>query len=269
MESYYDILGVKSNASIDEIKRAYRTLALKYHPDLNPNDKHAEEMFRKINQAYSILSNEYKKAQYDSNKNYSKYEEENYGYTNEQALYEFIRTMYEYATEMTMQNININKIASFLESKGCPRNIALAIAHLNENRRKAIVRKAASWLFIKASISLFFGIILTLISYNLGSTRFFVFYGLIIYGGWNVLKAIYFLVTGRAPKLNKNKQESESNTQFAYTTSHEKKYNPNFEENNNHQTSSENNKNYTKNNSQYNWLFIFAFIFFAWRRCFL
>ena len=52
MESYYDILGVNKNSSIDEIKRAYRNLALKYHPDLNPNNRNAEMMFRKINQAY-------------------------------------------------------------------------------------------------------------------------------------------------------------------------------------------------------------------------
>jgi len=58
-------------------------------------------------------------------------------------------TMYAYAAEMTMQNIDVNKIASFLEIKGCPHNIAIEIAHLHELQRKAIIRKAAVWLFLK------------------------------------------------------------------------------------------------------------------------
>jgi len=62
---YYKDLGVERNASADEIKRAYRKLAMKYHPDRNPGNKGAEEEFKKINEAYQVLSDPQKRARYD------------------------------------------------------------------------------------------------------------------------------------------------------------------------------------------------------------
>jgi len=64
-KDYYRILGISKNASQDEIKKAYRKLARKYHPDLNPGDKTAEQKFKEINEAYSVLSDEKKRAEYD------------------------------------------------------------------------------------------------------------------------------------------------------------------------------------------------------------
>ena len=63
---YYDLLGVSRNASQDEIKKAYRKLAVKYHPDKNPGDKSAEEKFKQINEAYSVLSDTQKRQNYDN-----------------------------------------------------------------------------------------------------------------------------------------------------------------------------------------------------------
>ena len=65
MDDLYQVLGVNRNASSDEIKKAYREAAFKYHPDRNPGNAEAEEKFKSINSAYAILGDEAKRADYD------------------------------------------------------------------------------------------------------------------------------------------------------------------------------------------------------------
>ena len=62
---YYEVLGVDKNASEAEIKRAYRKVAKKYHPDMNPGDKEAEAKFKEASEAYAVLSDADKRRQYD------------------------------------------------------------------------------------------------------------------------------------------------------------------------------------------------------------
>src|SRR5881409_322501 len=64
-KDYYQILGVKKSSSEEEIKKAYRTLAKKYHPDKNKGNKEAENKFKEISEAYAVLSDREKREQYD------------------------------------------------------------------------------------------------------------------------------------------------------------------------------------------------------------
>ncbi len=64
-KDYYKVLGVERKASADDIRKAYRKLAMQFHPDKNPGDKKAEEKFKEINEAYQVLSDETKRARYD------------------------------------------------------------------------------------------------------------------------------------------------------------------------------------------------------------
>ena len=62
---YYDVLGISKDASEDQIKQSFRSLARKYHPDKNPDDAEAESMFKEIQEAYAILSNPEERRKYD------------------------------------------------------------------------------------------------------------------------------------------------------------------------------------------------------------
>jgi curved DNA-binding protein len=92
---YYIILGVSQDASAGEIKKAYRKLALETHPDRNPDDPRAEERFKKINEAYGVLSDPQKRTQYDEYQRYGFHRrpggstQPGFGYSQEEILRDF------------------------------------------------------------------------------------------------------------------------------------------------------------------------------------
>ncbi len=79
MDDLYKVLGVEKTATQDEIKKAFRKLAIQYHPDKNPGDAAAEEKFKEINAAYSVLGDEQKRAQYDMYGSADAYAHSSYG----------------------------------------------------------------------------------------------------------------------------------------------------------------------------------------------
>src|SRR2546429_8644258 len=70
-QDFYELLGVSRDAKADEIRKSYRRLARKYHPDLNPGDKAAEDRFKKLQEAYDVLSDAKKRQMYDQQGFYS------------------------------------------------------------------------------------------------------------------------------------------------------------------------------------------------------
>ncbi len=91
MDDLYAVLGVSKTASADEIKKAYRDAAFKYHPDRNPGDADAEEKFKKINSAYAVLSDPSQRAQYDR---YGSTESQSYGSYGQQQTYNPFEEMF-------------------------------------------------------------------------------------------------------------------------------------------------------------------------------
>jgi DnaJ-class molecular chaperone len=95
---YYNVLGVSADASPDDIKKAYRKLALETHPDRNPGDPKAEERFKKVSEAYGVLTDSQKRAQYDQYRRFGYHQrpggatQTGFGYSQEEILRDFFKS---------------------------------------------------------------------------------------------------------------------------------------------------------------------------------
>ncbi|WP_318165955.1 DnaJ C-terminal domain-containing protein [Candidatus Shikimatogenerans bostrichidophilus] len=137
MKDYYKILGVYKNASLNEIKQAYRKLAIKYHPDKNPNNKIAEEKFKEAAEAYSVLSDPNKKKRYDSNRNnntYTEYSE----YTNMDDIFsnfgDIFSESFESFTDFNFTRKKYNKI----KGSNLRINLKVTLEEINKGVEKII-----------------------------------------------------------------------------------------------------------------------------------
>jgi DnaJ-class molecular chaperone len=208
MEDLYGILELSRGAPGEEIKANYRRLAMKWHPDRNAGSSQAEEKFKRISEAYSVLSDEASRRAYDErlDSGWDGQAERDYargfsGFTLEQAAYMFMNEMYNLAIELTMQNVGWRDIAQELERRGCPAGTAADIARKIELRRKAMIRGNARPYFLRSALSGFLGLVLVGLFGGLGF-GILGFIGLIMFlsGAYNLLRAIFFMTTGKAPR---------------------------------------------------------------------
>jgi curved DNA-binding protein CbpA len=212
MDDYYNTLELERGATADEIKANYRRLAMKWHPDRNAGSAAAEERFKRISEAYAVLSDEAKRRDYDLYRD-SPREEASFGrqrgrgfaasaFSAEEAAFMFMNEMYNLAMELTMQNIGWQDIAQELERRGCPAEVARDIARQIEGRRKALIRGRAKPYFVRSAVSGIFGLGLFAAFGGVG-LGIIGFLGLImtLSGAYNLTRALYFIATGRAPKV--------------------------------------------------------------------
>ena len=213
MSDLYGALELDRTATPDAIKSNYRRLAMKWHPDRNGGSAEAEEKFKRISEAYSVLSDEGKRAQYDAaldggqgDRARSAFEGGFWGgfgsFSRERAANMFMNEMYNLASELTMMNVRWQDIAQELVRRGCPEDVARDIAKKIETRRKALIRASARPYFVRSAISGAFGLGLFATFAGVG----FGFLGLIgffltLSGGYNLVRALYFFVTGKAPSV--------------------------------------------------------------------
>ena len=207
--TYYDILEISDNATSDKIRSAYRQLAMKWHPDKNQGSKEAEEKFKEIARAYEILSSPLTRAEYDAQLT-AGIESDVSGYDVEFATADqmFVEEMFAMAAELTMRNVRWQEIGKTLQERGCPDHVANMIAFQMETYRKTAVRSAAIKSMFWAIFWLTIGGIVTGVTYLAAGTSptggvYIVTWGLFLFGGWHLLKAVYFFVTGNAPSDSK------------------------------------------------------------------
>jgi DnaJ-class molecular chaperone with C-terminal Zn finger domain len=220
MDDYYQVLEVERGALPEDIKSNYRRLAMKWHPDRNPGAPEAEEKFKSISEAYSVLSDASSRAAYDASMDAAA---AGYGtggqgafegarpgfgfagfdssFTRERAADMFMNEMYNLAIELTMQNVGWKDIAAELVKRGCPEDTAQEIARKIEARRKEVIRGNARPYFLRSALSGFFGLCLVGLFGGLGF-GILGFIGLIMFlnGGYNLVRALYFMTTGNAPR---------------------------------------------------------------------
>jgi len=203
MANYYELLEISPDSDPGQIRVAYRKQAMRWHPDKNPGDKQAEERFKRITEAYSVLSDPGSRMKYDQSLRENQADAAFHGQRMDpaDAAEIFFQEMIGLAYELTMQNVRWSEIAAALRQRGCPEAIANTIARGVEIQRKAAIRKSAGRAFLWALGSIILGLIITAISYSTSASggTYIVTIGLFLYGGANVCRALYFLVSGRAP----------------------------------------------------------------------
>ncbi|WGH27222.1 MAG: DnaJ domain-containing protein [Candidatus Shikimatogenerans bostrichidophilus] len=144
MKDYYDILGLSKKCSLNDIKKAYRKLAIKYHPDKNPNNKIAEEKFKEAAEAYSVLSDNNKRSKYDKFGN-TNYNSKNYYSSNNMNVEDIFSNFgdifndeFEGFTEFNINTNNKKKKKKKFKGSNLRIKINLTLEEINKGIKKKI-----------------------------------------------------------------------------------------------------------------------------------
>lgn len=203
-QTYYELLEIPLNATPEQIRASYRQQSIKWHPDRNPGNKEAEERFKSVSEAYAVLSSPDSRAAYDRalGNGTADTSFRTQRMDPETAANMFLNEMIQLAYELTFGNVKWTRIAEELKKRGCPEEIANMISKGVETQRKSAVRKSAGRALLLAVGAIVVGTIVTTISYNAAAPggTYWVSIGLFLYGGYNIIRALYFVISGRAPR---------------------------------------------------------------------
>jgi len=199
-ETYYDVLGIGRNADPEAVSVAYRLQALKWHPDRNKGSAEATERFKRIAEAYGVLSDPVARQQYDATVAPGAVVQppEEVGLDAELAARIFMQEMAGLAVTLSSRNEPWRRIAAELVRRGCPEFVAREVARSAEQERKRAVRESASKLLAHAFGYFALGAVIGVVS-AVFAPVILITVGFFVYGGWNMLQGVFFLVTGRAP----------------------------------------------------------------------
>ena len=210
MSDYYEVLGVSKTATQDEIKKAYRTLAFKYHPDRNPDNPAAEEKFKQITAAYDVLSDESKRRDYDlggystqssygNNQQYQSQHQYQYTYSNPFGADD---TYWQWFTGSQGQNQNQNQNTQ--NSNGNNSQYYYNNAYSNSSEENRSYRRRSAWSDLVGKIlqtvaSLFLFRIAWLIPFG-----FIICFGVFINGVTGIFSSIIRIVNNSKAKKSKS-----------------------------------------------------------------
>lgn len=189
MKNYYEVLGLQKNATADEIKKAYRTLAFKYHPDRNPGDAAAEEKFKEINAAYEVLGDESKRRNYDltGHSDYSQsysgtQNQRQYQYTYSSPFGEEEETFWQWFNGASGQNSDERR--TYYNSNRNTNSNYNSNRNSNEDRNQNYKSRSKGQLFVSfifKILQVFFGLFFMRFSYFV-PLLFFISLGVVISG---------------------------------------------------------------------------------------
>jgi curved DNA-binding protein CbpA len=203
--TYYDFLGLEMTATAAEIKQVYRQYVLQDNPDKNDEDKESKEYFKRLAEAYTVLSDEETRRAYDAilrANSVPEMAEEN-ALEDEAEVGIFMEEMVYLTEQLTNQNLSPYAIFSELVKRGCPGSLAYMLTETVDSHRKLAVYRTSMIAFLQAVCWITLGSLIIFALYFLAKpVEIFILalaLSLLLFGVWHCLRAAFYLVTGKLP----------------------------------------------------------------------